>query len=280
VNNSGAVFLSSIKAYFIHQEDLKAVIWNPSAMTIEGTLALPPELKKDGFVVVFDGKAQRQGNDLYLVATWANHKDGKYPPGAMLVTIDTTTSTVVSKETDPRCSQVFDSMRHPNGDLYYACSTWSAATHRVLGDQYAAASCLLRIRRGERRFDPQFYIKVADLTGGQVTGELIPGLGSEGFIRVLDEKLFPIDSSKSVRDLTRAEAWRWWRLDLDKMTASATDLAPSAAGATKIAIDGVVYTSLSKKDFSETTLVEMTATGGPRLGLVARGFVHNGLRMY
>jgi hypothetical protein len=279
VNNSGVVFLSPTKAYFIHQEDLRGVIWNPSTMEIVGALALPPELKKDGFVVVFDGKAQRQGDDLHLVATWANHTDGKYPPGAMVVTIDTTSDAVVSKELDARCSQVSDSMKDPNGDLYYSCSSWSAATHRVLGAEYAAEACLLRIRKGERQFDPSFYVKLSELTGGQVAGALVPGRGAEGFIRVLDEQMFPT-AGKTVREVTGAEAWRWWRLDLDKMTASVIDgLAPSAAGSTELNIDGAVYTSLSKSDFSETTLIEMTAMAGPRSGLVLRGFVHNALRL-
>jgi hypothetical protein len=279
VNNSGVVFLSPGKAYFIHQEDLKAVIWNPTSMQIDGALALPAELQKEGFVVVFDGKAQRQGNDLHLVATWADHTNGKYPPGALVVTIDTTTDSVVAREPDDRCSQVFDSMRHPSGDIYYACSTWSAATHRALGAAFAAESCLLRIRRGQRRFDPDFHVRLPALTGGQVAGTLVPGLGAEGFVRVLDESLFPVVPGATVSELTGAEAWRWWRLDLDALTAAPTDLAPSAAGATELQIDGGVYTSLSKRDFSETTLIEMTAPGGPRPGLAARGYLHNGVRV-
>jgi hypothetical protein len=281
VNRSGVVFLSPTKAYFIHQEDLKAVIWNPTTMEIERTIALPPELTKPGQVVVFDGKAQRRGDELFLVATWADHGNGRYPAGALLITIDTTTDAVVAKETDPRCSQVYDSMKHPSGDLYYACSTWSAATNRVLGAEYAAPSCLLRIRPGERRFDPQFYVKVADLAGGRVAGGLIPGQGAEGFIRVLDETLFQVTPTVTVGEVTGAEAWRWWRLDLDQLTAAPIGaLAPSAASATEIAIDGAVYTSLSKKDFSETTLVEMAAPGGPRPGLVARGYLETGLRVH
>jgi hypothetical protein len=280
VNNGGVVFLSPSKAYFIHQEDLKAVVWNPASMQIEGDLALPPELRKEGFVVVFDGKAQRQGNDLHLVASWADHTNGRYPPGALVVTIDTATDEVVAQEADGRCSQVFDSMRHPSGDIYYACSPWSAATHRALGADFAAESCLLRIRRGQRRFDPDFHVRLPALTGGQVAGTLIPGQGAEGFVRVLDESLFPVVPGATVRDLTGAEAWRWWRLDLDALMASPSDLAPSAAGATELQIDGVVYTSLSKQDFSETTLIEMTAPGGPRPGLAARGYLHNGLRVH
>jgi hypothetical protein len=281
VNRSGVVFLSPTKAYFIHQEDLKAVVWNPTTMEIEGAIELPPELQKPGYGVVFDGKAQRQGSDLLLVATWADHTNGRYPAGAVVLTIDTDTNTVVAKRDDPRCSQVFDSMKHPSGDIYYACSTWSAATNRVLGAEFAAPSCLLRIRAGQRHFDPDYYLKIADLTGGQVAGGLIPGRGTEGFIRVLDEALFPIVPTATVAEVTGAQAWRWWRLDLDARTAAPLDgLAPSAAGGTEIAIDGTVYTALSKQDFSETTLIDLAAPEGPRLGLVARGYLDGGLRVH
>jgi hypothetical protein len=281
VNRSGVVFLSPTRAYFIHQEDLKAVVWNPTTMEIVRSIELPPELNRPGQVVVFDGKAQRQGSDLLLVATWADHINGRYPAGALVLTIDTGTDTVVAREEDARCSQLFDSMRHPSGDLYYACSTWSAATNRVLGAEFAAPSCLLRIRAGQRRFDPDFHLEVASLTGGQVAGGLIPGPGGEGFIRVLDEALFPIAASATVSDVTGAEAWRWWRLNLDELTAApVTALAPSAAGGTEIAIDGKVYTSLSREDFSETTLIDLAAPEGPRPGLVARGYLDGGLRVH
>jgi hypothetical protein len=150
----------------------------------------------------------------------------------------------------------------------------------VQGAPFAAPSCLLRIRPGERRFDPQFYVEASKLTGDQVAGSLVPGRGAEAFIRVLDEKMFPVKPGATVREVTGAEAWRWWRLDLDKMAATPTQLAPSAAGATEINVGGTVYTSLSKKDFSETTLIEMTASGDPRIALTARGFVDTGLRMH
>ncbi len=60
--------------------------------------------------------------------------------------------------------------------------------------------------------------------------------------------------------------------------AAPLDLPPSAAGGTEIAVDGAVYTSLSSQDFSETTLLEMTASGGPRPALVARGYLETALR--
>jgi hypothetical protein len=279
VNDGGVVFLSETKAYFIHQEDLRAVIWNPSTMELVAPLPLPEELRRDGFQVVFDGKAQRRDDDLYLIASWADHTNGRYPAGTLLITIDTRTDAVVSRELDPRCGQVFGSVRHPSGDIYYACSTWAAATHRVLGQQYGSESCLLRVRKGERRFDPTFYVKLPDLVGGRVAGDLAGTAGTEGFMRVLDETTFPIPAQATVSEVTGAAAWRWWRLDLDRLEARPLDLAPSAAGATELAIDGATFTSVSAADFSQTTLIEMTAPGGPRPSLTLRGFVHSGLRL-
>jgi hypothetical protein len=280
VNKGGAVFLSPAKAYFFHQEDLKAVVWNPSSMEIQGTFALPPELNKQGLTLVLDGKAQQRGTELYLVASWADHRNGKYPAGSILVTIDTASNAVLSKEADPRCGQLFDSVRHPSGDIYYGSSAWVAGTHRALGAEFGGEPCILRLRAGQRRFDPDFQIKAQSLVSAQTVGALVAGPPGQAFVRVLDEAIFPVAAGATAKDLSRAEAWRWWRLDLDNMTAAMTDLAPSAAGGTEFTIDGRVFTSLAKKDYSEATLIEMTAAGGPRPGVVLRGYPDNGLRVY
>lgn len=55
---------------------------------------------------------------------------------------------------------------------------------------------------------------------------------------------------------------------------------PGYRVAVAITVERAVYPSLSKKDFSETTLIEMTAAGGPKLGLVARGYLESGLRVH
>lgn len=81
-------------------------------------------------------------------------------------------------------------------------------------------------------------------------------------------------------DVSRAPAWHWWRLNLDTKMAAPTTLAPGSAGATEFVIDGAVYTSISKEDFSETTLVEMTAPGAPKIGLSVKGYVHAGIRLH
>jgi hypothetical protein len=278
INPGGAIFLSPTKAYFIHQEELKAVIWNPTTMEITGTLALPAELVRPGFVVVLDGKAQRRGKDLYLVASWADHTNGKYPAGSLLVTIDTTTDTVVSKEVDSRCGQLFDSVALPSGDIYYASTPWVAATNRVLGKDVGGEPCILRLPNGQRRFDPAFQADMRTLFGS-TAGALVSGGGTTAFVRVLDETLVKFTSTTIPADVAGAEAWVWWRLDLSTMATSKTNLPPSAAGGTEFTIEGRVFTSVSKQDFSETTLVEMTAPGGPKPGMVLRGYAESGLRV-
>ncbi|HEY0714445.1 MAG TPA: hypothetical protein VGF45_17305 [Polyangia bacterium] len=279
-NEGGAVFLSPTKAYFIHQEDLKAIVWNPTTMEITGTLSLPAELKRDGFLLVLDGKARRRGNDLYLVASWADHTNGKYPAGSLLVTIDVTTNAVVAKEVDPRCGQLFDSVVLGNGDIYYGSTSWVAATNRVLGDGFGGEPCILRLANGQRRFDPAFQIRLRPLFGS-AAGALVAGGGTNVFVRALDETLVKIAADSTPGDVAGAEAWRWWRLDLATMATTKIDsLAPSAAGGTEFTVDGRVFTSVSKKDFSETTLVEMTTAGGPQPGMVLRGYAERAIRVH
>jgi len=265
-------FISPSKAYFIEGTGETIVVWDPEAMEVEGTISITLPAR-EGFRTNLEAWPTRVDNRLYIAFGWWDFANARVDPGAGVAVIDTENDSVVSVTEDPRCAGIFHSAAASDGYIYYACGVYPAAAHRIFGDSNAPESCLLRIRAGDDEFDPDFYVPIASLTGGRPGGELV-GRGDDLFLRVFDEAEsgLTIDNETTTFDMTSAVAWRWWRLGAGAASAEElTSLSYSAAGSAPYVMNGRVFTSQANADYSESTLVEMSAEGGPATRATAVG---------
>ena len=75
-------------------------------------------------------------------------------------------------------------------------------------------------------------------------------------------------------------AWRWWAWDVERGEAELVEtLEPATADVLWFVVDGAVYGSQTKTDYSETTLVDLTAEGGPVDAMTIPGFLHGVARI-
>jgi hypothetical protein len=273
-------FISPTKAYFIEGTGETIVVWNPDTMEITGSIdvTIPG---RDGFRTNLEAWPTLIGNRLYIAFGWWDFANARVALGAGVVVIDTASDAVVNVTQDPRCAGIFHSAAAADGFIYYACGVYPAAAHRIAGNAKAPESCLLRVKSGDDKFDPNFYVPIANLTGGRPGGELV-GRGADLFIRAFHEKEsgLTINDQTTTFDMTSAVAWRWWRLGAGASSAQELNSIPlSAAGSAPVVVDGRVFTSQSNAAYSESVLVELNAAGGPVLRATAVGEVSGLVRV-
>jgi len=113
-----------------------------------------------------------------------------------------------------------------------------------------------------------------------MAGEPIPGSGNDIFLRAFDTDLGTVSDEMLTWELTSQSAWRWLRWDV--ATGDVTDvdpLDPSTSDVLWFRVSGKVYGTETTADYSETTLIELTAEGGPRRAMTAPGFLHGVARI-
>jgi len=136
------------------------------------------------------------------------------------------------------------------------------------------------VRAGSDAFDPDYLANLGDATGSAMAGEPIPAGGDGVFLRVFDESLGTVADDNATWELTGQSAWRWVRWDVSTNDVSPiTELEPSTSDVLWFQVEGRVYGTETKADYSETTLIDLTAEGGPRRALTAPGFLHGVARI-
>jgi hypothetical protein len=270
--------VSPTKMYYPDRDGQRLIIINPSTMEIEGDVDLP-ETNRDGFLSLYSYASLRQGRQLLFSVAWIDWNETDSILGETgLVVLDTETDSVSRFDVDPRCGGITQPVVSSSGDVYFASSGLAAAAYRL--ERLPTAPCALRVRAGADTFDASYVRKLADLTGGALAGEPVPGGGDDVFLRVLDEAIATVAQGALTYELTSQAAWRWqrWNVISDELTL-VTELEPSTADVAWFQVDGRVFGTETKTDYSETTLIELTAAGGPVHRLTAPGFLHGVARI-
>jgi hypothetical protein len=265
--------VSATKAYYPDRQGQQLIVWNPTTMQITGNIALP-QTAREGFLSLYGYTPILRGDRLVFSVGWFDWvTTDTVLPETGLVVIDTTRDEVVRFDSDARCGGITETIVTPSGDAYYVSSALAGSAHRL--DRLATAPCALRVQAGADAFDPGYLVKLDDLTAGAVAGEPVPGGGNTVLLRVFDETLATVTPDKATWELTSQAAWQWWRWDVTTSVAARVDaLAPATADVLWFQVDGHVYGAQTKTDYSETTLIDLTADGGPRPALTAPGFLH------
>ncbi|MGK3969793.1 hypothetical protein WMF38_32575 [Sorangium sp. So ce118] len=265
--------ISPTKAYHPDRAGEQIVVWNPTTMEVQGTIPLP-DTAREGYLALYGYGSVLRGKTLLFSVGWFDWKTtDTILPETGLVAIDTETDTVVRFDVDDRCGGITQSVETASGDAYFVSSGLAGAAYHL--ERLETEPCALRILKGADDFDPDFALHLSELTGGAIAGDPIPAGGDSLFLRVFDEGLATISEETKTSEITGQPAWHWWRWDTATNEAAAIpELAPSPANVSFFEVDGRVFTIDEKSGSTESTLIELTAEGGPKSGLTTPGYLH------
>lgn len=220
-------FVSETQAYFFDGATAQVVIWNPSAMTVTGSIPLD-SLVIPNTIMAFSGAVVRTGGQILMPVGWRPVTGVNVTKRAGVVAINTATD-AATFATDDRCGYTHDAALGLDGKVYVATEAYGAAVRRVVG-QDAPEPCLLRYDPQTHTFDPNFYQALDALVGGGTAGALIPGAQGTAYVRVLDETLAPVAEGTHPRTVASGTGWQWWELKLDTLKATRKSDFPSTSG--------------------------------------------------
>ncbi|KFE66580.1 hypothetical protein [Hyalangium minutum] len=253
-------FISETKAYYFDGRTAQVIIWNPTDMSVTGSIALP-DVTVSGALLSFATHPIRRGDQVIVPMGWRPTTGIGITKQAGVVVVDSKTDTA-KVVTDTRCGYVRDGVLGADGKVYLATEVYGAAVYRVAGGD-TPVPCLLRFDPQSLTFDGTFYQELSALTKGGTVGSLLPGPNNTAYLRVFDESLFQVQQGTHPRVLASASAWKWWQLRLDTLAATPVDKLPATTGSTFIfpAGDRTIFTEFTNGSAS-TNLRELTDQSG------------------
>jgi hypothetical protein len=265
--------VSESKAYYPDRDNAQLIVINPQEMAVEGAIELP-ETSRKGYLALYGyTPLLRDGKLLFTVGWFDWSETDSVLAETGLVVLDTETDTLERFDIDDRCGGITTGVVMGSGDAYFVSSALAAAAHRL--GRLTTEPCALRVSAGDDAFDPAYAAKLSELSSSDIAGEPVPAGGEAMFLRVFDEGAGTFTESSATWDLTGQSVWHWWRWDLESDEAELVEeLAPSKADGLWFEVDGRIYATEASPDYSQTTLIELTAEGGPKQTLTAPGFVH------
>lgn len=254
-------FVSPTKAYYFDGRTAQMVVWDPSEMTVEGSVDLS-QLVMQGALLTFSTNAIRRGNEIAFPLGWRSDVDARIVSEAAVLVVDTTNDSVRVVR-DGRCGYVRTAVEGADGRLYLATEAYGSAVHRVVPAK-APAPCMLRLDAAWREFDPGYHVELSTLVGGATAGTLLPGPSKDSaWIRVLDESTTAVSDTTNPRVLASTAAWSWWTLSLtDSPTATPQPLGVSNGSDFLINTDDHAVVPEFAADRSHTVLRDLS-TGSP-----------------
>jgi hypothetical protein len=265
--------VSATKAYYPDRANARLIVWNPSDMTVTGSIDLPETLR-EGYLALYGYTSIVRGKQLLFSVGWFDwEQNDSILAETGLVAIDTETDSVAAFDTDTRCAGITQTVVTPTGDAYFVSSALAGAANRL--GRLPTEPCALRITANSNIFDTNYLQQLGELTGGALAGEPIPSGGDAMFLRVFDESLAKVTDEALTYELTGQAAWRWaqWTPGTDKYSLVNT-LQPSTADVAWFQVNGKTFGTETTSDYSETRLFELSAERGPLRALTAPGFLH------
>ncbi|MEN0064132.1 MAG: hypothetical protein AAGA48_18420 [Myxococcota bacterium] len=264
---------SERKAYYLDLNSLRAFTFDPIELVIldEWTLegfASPSEMHPE---VVLSTQVLRRNSDLLIPVLYRDIANATAASLARILAIDTETDEVQVIE-DQRCGMLTFGVELVNGDIYYASDAQNGAFMLARPDANTPG-CLLRLKDGERSFDRDFFVSLADVTGTEGSGSLLAGPDGTAYLVAYDDSVLPVPDAFS--EIYGASAWRTVRTTLGDTVESATpsnDFPLRSGAIAPISVDGVTYDAQISVYFDSTTLFITSEGPVPQAGLTFSGF--------
>jgi hypothetical protein len=171
--------VNGTKAYYFDTENNQVVGFNPETMLHDGVVIdLTPAFGPPSDFMNMT-RLHRDG-DVFIVAARYWNEDYSVKKSIQAAFIDSNDDSVTFAE-ETRCGGTFYNATDAAGNLYLG-SHVSNLFDRIAGSESDASdSCIVRIKKGEKQFDGDYYVDMGEVLGG-LGATLIDGPGDTAFI--------------------------------------------------------------------------------------------------
>jgi hypothetical protein len=210
-----ATFISPTKAYLLDFRDGTTIIWNPSTMEITGDIPAPEEFYREGYSFESTPGALRDGL-LFRTVSWVNYDEAEYPSDFLFVTYDVEKDEIVELASETRCP-VPGNLVHTDeaGNIYFSNWVWPTAG-TLMRD--APSPCVLRVKAGEDRLDPEWTLDYREITDGR-QGAMFSYLGDgQALISTFYDERTSFDETTDPWSYVGSANWRIWTIDMEGKT--------------------------------------------------------------
>jgi hypothetical protein len=273
--NEGMPFLyspdivSDTQAFSWNQARFELVEWNPTTMTITRRYDLSGLQRRDfGMEWRGGGKEMYRAQDgvLFYYVAYTNER-ASFANAFHVVLFDTRTGQW-ELLTDSRCGESagFGGWVEENGDVYLLSDNFGALGEITAGIE--RPSCLLRVKAGERRIDPDYLVDLNALIGGRQAWGLYragPGVAYTAGLDMARQGEFA-----HPYDFLFAEIHPFFQVDLNARSASqVTSMRPAGAGYNPFTVEGALLmprttgavTKVGQWEASESAVFRMDPSG-------------------
>jgi hypothetical protein len=247
-------FISPTKAYLFNDAS-EAIVWNPEAMEITGTIPLPALDAPDGFQL-FNGYSDRaavvRDGRLYQSFYFTDQSFFEFTPNSLIAVFDVETDTLLDV-LDVPCPGLDHATVDDRGDIYF--SGWVyAAGGAVALDQ--PPTCVVRVPASGA--EPNVAFKFADVTGGREGGVMRYIGNGRALISVLHDERVTLTPTTDPSEVAFAANWRFWTYDIASGSASPIDTIDWNAGAQySFDIDRRTLMLVALADYSATDVYDL-----------------------
>jgi hypothetical protein len=200
---------------------------------------------------------KKRGAELFIPTSWTD-QDGNFRRATGVTILDTAKDQLVSVIEDERCGEAYMSIAAPSGDLYFFPSSDSSTQHYFVDGK--KPTCILRVKAGERTFDPTYALDLSVLGTGSAAIGAIPDGATGFFFATADEALY------ASRESDGDAYFRFFHYDFTTQAARAVSSLPTWAGSTYYSDVGgkvVVPHWVENGASSRTTLYTMNGAADP-----------------
>lgn len=190
--SDGMAFISPTKAYYVANDARQYVVWNPEAMEIIKTIPFGDDMPLESIPGQESAIVSDDGETLFITMSNIDYRDFTTTLGMHVAVFDLNTDTLTKVITDPRCPGSNFADRDPDGNIVILGDGVLGFT-RYFATPAAQSACLLRIKRGETEFDPDWIVEGSTITGERVADVASFQVSGDRFLAVRrDEDSAPV----------------------------------------------------------------------------------------
>lgn len=261
-------FISSTKAYFMNGA-AEFIVWNPSTMTITGTIPLPAQTARAGYTLYpgyLDRAALQRGGKLYQPLYWHGASFFEVTPDSLIAVIDTATDKVETV-LPVNCPGIDFGTADGDGNLWFSSWVYAAGGAAMLA---RTDTCVVKLAADGSAPTTAFAFK--DVTGGHQAAALRYLGNGKGLMSVFFPDHATVNTSM-VSVVTFGDNWKFWLYDFAAGTAQPLDSFDwNDGGQYTYEIGGKTYVLMSKSDFTSTSIYDLGDTTAPTRLFDTRGW--------